>query len=148
MESKARGFARAGLAALALCAAAAQAQQLPSQADVVQAQGRYASAELAALAAVFGADPSGGASREAFEKGMAPAMLSWSSPVQGWPARGPSLRESIEPLLAMRAAAKMGCERLEGPCQAKAAAAAKAAAKKVLDAKNPGAELAAQAAAP
>lgn len=134
-----------GAACSALLASASSAEgfKVP-QPEIVQAQGRYAMVQLTALAAVYGADPSGKASREAFDNGWAPVRLGWSSPSHNWPARGPSLKESIEPLLAQAHAAKMSCETFEGPCQNEAARVAKLQARAILKDKNPGARLAAE----
>jgi hypothetical protein len=118
----------------------------PAQADVVKAQGVYALSQLKALAAIYGADPSGAASREAMDNGWAPVSRSYASPQHGWPARGPSLGESIEPLLAQARAAKYACPGYEGACQAQSLAWAKVEAKRVRSAKNPGAQLAASVA--
>lgn len=131
------------MAALSMSGAAvAQAFPRPSEEAVVKAQGQHAMVQLRSVAAIFGADPSGGFSREAFSKGWAPVSLGYASPTHGWPARGPSLGESIEPLLAQARAAQLACKELEGSCQAGAAAWARQRAARVKMAKNPGAELA------
>lgn len=124
--------------------AQAQSQSFPrpEESAVVKAQGQYAMAQLKSFAAIFGADPSGGFSREAFSKGWAPVNRRYSSPTNGWPARGPSLGESIESLFAQARAAQLACKELEGSCQIEAAAWAKKSAERVKIAKNPGVELA------
>ena len=134
----------ASLIAFGCSGAFAQGSAAPAQSEIVQAQATYAKVQLQALAAIYGADPSGGASKGAFAQGMAPAMTAWSSPVQGWPARGPNLGESVRPLMAMAIAGRMGCKEVEGPCQNQAMAQAAAIGRKVSKARNPGAEFAAQ----
>ena len=89
----------------------------PAQVDVVKAQGVYALSQLKALAAIYGADPSGAASREAMDNGWAPVSRSYASPQHGWPARGPSLGESIEPsgigVKSVGARSCLGDQRIE-----------------------------------
>jgi hypothetical protein len=112
--------------------------QKPDEASIVRGQGNYAMAQLSVLAAIYGSDPSGKASKEAFDNGWAPVSRGYASPQSGWPARGPSLRESIEPLLAQAYAAKAACQTVEGPCQDAAAKKAKVEAGLILSSKNPG----------
>ena len=114
----------------------------PAAADVVNAQGVFAVAQLKALAAVYGAYPSGAATREAIDNGWGPVHRGYASPQHGWPARGPSLGESIEPLLAQAQAARAACQGYEDACQARSLAWARAGAQRVKAAKNPGVELA------
>lgn len=123
-------------------AASQTAMPKPDEASIVKGQGAYAMAQLSVLAAIYGSDPSGKASKEAFDNGWAPVSRSYASPQSGWPARGPSLRESIEPLLAQAYAAKAACSSIEGHCQDAAAKKAKGAARVILSSKNPGHALA------
>lgn len=145
MKSTSSMLRRMAFATFGLCSLAqAQNVSMPQASAIVQAQGQMAMVQLQALAAVYSADPSGKASKEAFENGWAPVNKGYSSPSHGWPARGPSLSESVEPLFAQALAAKWGCADLEGPCQNKAGAQAAKIAKKVLGSKNPGGELGSQ----
>lgn len=134
-------FAALGYA-LAFAQPAFAAMPMPAPADVVKAQGVYALSQLRSLAAVYGADPTGSASREAINNGWAPVARGYASPQHGWPARGPSLGESLEPLLAQAQAARSACQGYEDSCQAESLAWAKARVKGVRAARNPGAELA------
>lgn len=129
-------------ASLAVGAAMAAPPSAPAPADVVRAQGVFAVSQLKVFAAIYGADPTGAASREALDNGWAPVDRGHASPQGGWPARGPSLGESIETLLAQAQAGRSSCSGYEDECQAKALAWARAQAKRVKGAKNPGAELA------
>lgn len=130
-------------AAAVFCVSAMpQSFERPSEEAIVKAQGVHAGVQLKVMAAFMGADPSGLASREAIEKGWAPVNRGYASPTHGWPARGPSLGESIEPLFAQARAAQLGCKELEGTCQARAAAWAKEGGRSVRAAKNPGREFA------
>lgn len=130
-------------ACVSMGSAAAQTNiPTPDEASIVKGQGAYAMAQLSVLAAIYGRDPSGKASKEAFDNAWAPVSRAYASPQSGWPARGPSLRESIEPLLAQAYAAKAECARIEGQCQDEAAKKAKGAAREILSNKNPGRALA------
>lgn len=129
-------------ASLMAGAAMAGGPSAPAPAEVVKAQGVFAATQLKVLAAIYGSDPSGAASREAIDNGWAPVNRNYASPQHGWPARGPSLGESIEPLLAQAHAASAGCQGYEDACQAKSMAWARLGTKRIKAAKNPGAELA------
>lgn len=124
------------------CAAQAQPSIRPTERQIVEAQGQYARAQLGALAALLGTAPAASA-REAFASGG--AAIDWThwSPALGGVARGPTLSESLAPLLANLAAQRAGCDRLEGPCQDRALAAGRRAAKDILKSQHPGAALAA-----
>lgn len=126
--------------AVALFVAAPTHAQLkwPSGLQIVQAQGQYALSELQAISAIYGGDPSGSVSREAFENGWAPANLGYVSPRQGWPARGPTLGESIQPLLANVKAWRMDCQTNDGPCAKRALRWSKARSQEILSSPNPG----------
>lgn len=114
----------------------------PGQQSVVKAQADYALIQLKVLSGFMGSDPSGLASREAIEKGWAPVNRGFASPSHGWPARGASLGESIEPLLAQARAGAQGCKELEGACQKSAQNWAKEGMSRIKHAKNPGVEFA------
>lgn len=121
---------------LAFLGAPALAQS-PSEAQIIQAQGAYARSQLGSIAAILSAAPAASA-REAFQSGNAPIDWRHYSPGLGAVARGPTLKESIAPLLSNIAAARMGCESLEGPCQSKATKSGTDAARRVLLADHPG----------
>ena len=138
-------FKTLAFATLGLCSIShAQTPNTPDEASIVKAQGNLAMVQLQALSYIYSADPSGKFSTEAFNHGWAPVSLAYASPTHGWPARGPSLSESIEPLFAQSLASKNNCEHLEGPCQDQASALAKKIAKKILSSRNPGKELLSQ----
>jgi hypothetical protein len=125
----------ATLAIAGLCAGAG-AQSL-TEARIVEAQGAYARAQLGSIAAILSAAPAA-AAREAFQSGN--ATIDWRrySPGLGSIARGPTLKESLAPLLSNIAASKMGCVALEGSCQNQAAASGRDAALRVLGSEHPG----------
>lgn len=114
--------------------------QVP-QADVIKGQGQYAATQLKILASIYGSDPTGSASREAFTKGWAPVQYGWSSPTHGWPARGANIGESLAMLFAQVRAAKDGCPSFEGACQESALKYGRAMSAKIMSARNPGVEL-------
>lgn len=128
-------------------AGASMAQTAPQAADIVKGQAVFAMAHLRAMSAIMGADPDGAFSKEALRSGRAPVQRGWASPEGGWPARGPTLNESLDSSFAMIEAGLRGCPAVSGPCQDQALSAGKARAQAVRQAKNPGAEMARQVAA-
>jgi hypothetical protein len=130
-------------ASLATCAAGLGAQGLfpPTEASVVKAQGDFARIQLESLSALLSAMPAAVA-KESFASGN--AAIDWAhwSPALGGVARGPTLAESLNPLLSNLAAAKSACAELDGPCQARARAWGAARASSILKSPHPGKALA------
>ena len=121
--------------------ASAQPSNLPSEGALIQAQGVYARAQLESLASLFKKLPPA-AAKEAFASGNAAIDWRHYSPSLGGIARGPTLGESIAPLLANVEAVKLGCPTTEGPCQVKAWNWAKDQARTILASSHPGIALA------
>ena len=121
----------------------AQAAGLPTppEAEVVQGQGAFAQAQLQMLAMFYSNAPAA-AAKEAFASGN--AQIDWRhySPAMGGVSRGPTLSESIGPLLANIRAAADKCPAVEGPCQDKAWAWAKAQSESIRKSAHPGKALA------
>lgn len=113
----------------------------PSEAAVVQAQGRFAAAQLQSLAMIFGHAPASVA-REAFASGNAAIAWRHYSPALRGVSRGPTLSESIAPLLANVRAARDECPSVEGPCQDRAWTWAKERAEQIRRSVHPGKALA------
>ena len=126
-----------------MAAAEPSAAQAPvSTRQIVASQALFARSQLQAMAALLSVDPDGSISREFFQSGNAMVMLGQYSPAMGWPARGPTPKEALRPLLASIEAGRLNCAELSGECQKQALKTGTGQAKQILGATHPGKALA------